>query len=172
MARIRTVKPEFWASEQVMELTIPARLLFIGLWNFSDDRGVHAASTKRLKAEVFPSDDITSEGVAELVAELIRRCLLGEFEADGQRYWHVTGWHKHQKIDKPTYRHPAPPDSTIRRRALDEPSMSDGRAVGEHSANGSGVLDEPSPPEWKGMEGNGREWRGKEWRGREERDWR
>jgi hypothetical protein len=49
MARIRTVKPEFWTSEQVMELSPLARLAFIGMWNFCDDAGVHTASAKRLK---------------------------------------------------------------------------------------------------------------------------
>jgi len=34
MARIRTIKPEFWTAEQVMELSRDARLLFIGMWNF------------------------------------------------------------------------------------------------------------------------------------------
>ena len=41
MARIRTIKPEFWTSEQVVDCSPTARLLFIGLWNFCDDGGVH-----------------------------------------------------------------------------------------------------------------------------------
>lgn len=57
MARIRTVKPEFWVSEQVTSCSRGARLLFIGLWNFCDDGGVHAAEHKRLKSEVFPSEN-------------------------------------------------------------------------------------------------------------------
>ena len=48
MARIRTVKPEFWTSEQVAECTPIARLAFIGIWNFCDDNGIHPASIKRL----------------------------------------------------------------------------------------------------------------------------
>ena len=54
MSRIRTVKPEFWTSEQIIACSPIARLLFIGLWNFCDDNGVHPASYIRLKAEVFP----------------------------------------------------------------------------------------------------------------------
>lgn len=146
MARIRTIKPEFWASEQVMELSMAARLAFIGLWSFCDDRGVHAASPKRLKAEVFPSDDLTSDGVASLMAELVHHGLVAEFESGGQQYWYVTGWAKHQRIDRPTYRHPEPPNSATPPRALDESSANDRR-----------VLDGPSPPEWNGMEGNGDE---------------
>ena len=57
MSRIRTVKPEFWASEQVISCSPLSRLLFIGLWNFCDDNGVHQASYIRIKAEVFPADN-------------------------------------------------------------------------------------------------------------------
>ena len=65
MARIRTIKPEFWTSEQVMECSPLARLLFIGVWNFCDDAGNHPMSAKTLKALVFPGDDITSAKVGE-----------------------------------------------------------------------------------------------------------
>ena len=41
MARIRSIKPEFWTAEQVMECSPMARLLFIGMWNFCDDGGNH-----------------------------------------------------------------------------------------------------------------------------------
>ena len=70
MARIRTIKPEFWTAEQIMECSPNARLLFIGMWNFCDDAGIHPASCKTLKAEVFPSDDITASEIGTLVAEL------------------------------------------------------------------------------------------------------
>ncbi len=62
MARIRTIKPEFWTSEQVMECAPLARLLFIGLWNFCDDAGRMALSPKRIKAQILPSDDVHGVG--------------------------------------------------------------------------------------------------------------
>ncbi|STV36571.1 primosomal protein I [Klebsiella pneumoniae] len=46
MARIRTVKPEFWTDEKVVECSIPARLLFIGLFNFANDNGMPERSPK------------------------------------------------------------------------------------------------------------------------------
>jgi len=106
MARIRSIKPEYWTSEQVMEVSRDARLLFIGLWNFCDDGGNHPASAKTLKAEVFPGDDdVTASTVMQWVDELIEQGLLVEYEVDGKEFWHVTGWH-HQRIDQPTLRHP------------------------------------------------------------------
>lgn len=107
MARIRTIKPEFWSSEQIVELSPTARLLFIGLWNFCDDGGNHPASAKTLKMEVFPGDDFTAEQVAGFVQEMIKAGLIAQYDAENRQYWHVTGWH-HQKIEKPNYRHPAP----------------------------------------------------------------
>ncbi|OAK66062.1 hypothetical protein A3K87_09865 [Variovorax paradoxus] len=105
MARIRTTKPEFYTSEQVMNLSIPARFAFQGLWTFCDDGGNHPASAKTLKAEVFPSDDLTSTQVQALVDEMLEQGLLVIYAASGKQYWHVTGWH-HQRIDKPSYKHP------------------------------------------------------------------
>jgi len=156
MARIRTVKPEFWASEQVMELSVLARLAFIGLWNFCDDAGVHTASAKRLKAEVFPSDEITIDRVSGLVDEMIRQGLVGEFEAGDERFWYVTGWRKHQKIEKPTFRHPKPPDSSMPRRNLAE-SSANRREVSDSTPSDSRHDVEPSPPEGNGLESIGLE---------------
>jgi len=133
MARIRTVKPEFWSSEQVMECSPIARLLFIGLWNFCDDAGNHVASAKTVKAEIFPGDDISSTDVQRMLDELSSNSLIAFYTKGDKDYLHVTGWRKHQKIEKPTYKHPAF-------------SEDDWRAVVE-----------ASPPEGKGMEGNGRE---------------
>jgi hypothetical protein len=168
VARIRSVKPEFWTSEQIMELSALARLAFIGLWNFCDDAGVHSANAKRLKAEVLPSDEITLDAVNDLVAELVRQGLVGEFESGGQRYWYVTGWTKHQRIESPTYRHPMPPgwakghkiigeSSTNDSRAIVERSSSDGQVIGQPSASRSRVLGERSTPERKGEERKGLE---------------
>lgn len=139
MARIRTVKPEYWTSEQVMECSPTARLLFIGMWNFCDDAGIHPASSKTAKAEVFPSDDFTSNDVQALIDELIANGLLVEYEAAGKRYWQVTGWH-HQKIDRPNFKYPKP---SIR------------QPFDEHSTIDRQQIDEQSPPEGKGREGKG-----------------
>lgn len=124
MARIRSIKPEFFTSEQVVECSPSARLLFVGMWVFADDGGVHPASVKRLKMEVFPGDSFSDQDVRALVDELMNANLIVEYEAEGQRYWWVPSWDKHQKIDKPTYRFPRPfgEESTTPRRVLPEES--------------------------------------------------
>jgi hypothetical protein len=72
MARIRSIKPEFWTSEKVMECSLQARLFFIGLWNFCDDYGRHPTSAKQLKALVFPGDNIAPDTVRGMIDELSR----------------------------------------------------------------------------------------------------
>ena len=179
MARIRTIKPEFWTAEQVMELSRDARLLFIGMWNFCDDAGVHPAAHKTLKAEVFPGDDITGVDVKRMVDEIIAQGLLGEFEHEGRRWWYVTGW-KHQLINRPTpSRYPKPPryappplaagPDGISGKGLDEefqPSVQteivddctpDHGGLTEDSLRTHGGLTEDSLQEGKGKEGKGKE---------------
>lgn len=127
--RIRTIKPEFWSSESITELTIPARLLFIGMWNFVDDAGNHPASAKTLKLLIYPNGEFTTEQVSEMVAEMITLGLVISYEGpDSKEYWHITGWARHQRIDRPNYRYPAP-NSTNNRRILDEQSATDPRPI-------------------------------------------
>lgn len=126
MARIRTIKPEFWSSEQVMDLSIPARLLFIGLWNFCDDGGVHPASIRTLRAEVFPGGDELD--VDALIDELVNAGLVMTFEANDKRYWYVTGWKRHQRIDKPNKKHPQP-DGTAPCKYPHAPEFNDSSAT-------------------------------------------
>jgi hypothetical protein len=141
MARIRSIKPEFWTSEQVVECSPIARLLFIGMWNFCDDGGNHPASFKTLKMEVFPGDDITLSQIETYTLELLKHNLLVQYDGgNGRKYWHVTGWH-HQKIDKPNPKHP--------------PFVME--KFDDHSTNHRIPIDDHSPQEGKGREGKGKE---------------
>lgn len=143
MARIRTIKPDFWTSEQIVECSPTARLLFVGLWNFADDGGVHPYSTKRLKMEVFPGDEFTDAEVQSLVDELLRTKLLRSFTVAGERFLYVTGW-RHQKIEKPSFRWPQPNDQT---------EFDDGSTNGRRTIDDSSTTAHPR----NGMEGKGRE---------------
>lgn len=97
MARIRTVKPEYWTDERVGECSVSARLLFIATWNFADDHGGLDRSSKQLKAQAFPYDNIDCE---PLVQELLNNGLLVEYEVEGKKYLHIKGFGTHQKVEK------------------------------------------------------------------------
>lgn len=130
MARIRTIKPELWTSPQIVSCSPLARLAFIGLLNFCDDNGVHPASASRLRMQVFPEDDINTDAVRDLVGELIRSGLVAVYLVGDEVFWCVTGWTRHQKIDRPTFRHPLP-DGSVGRQMPDETR----RSVAEESAS-------------------------------------
>ena len=148
LPRIRTIKPEFWTSEQIVECSPIARLLFIGLWNFCDDAGRHPASAKRTKMEVFPGDSFTDQEILDMIDQLVANELIEPYESEGKSYWQVTGW-AHQKIERPNYRYPAPEfdeRSTNDRRTIDE------RSTNDHPRKGKGREKEkegipPYPPQ-------------------------
>lgn len=120
MARIRSIKPEFWTSAQIMECSTNARLMFIGMWNFADDAGRMPFSPKTIKAQVFPSDDLHSDDVRRWLDELSTNGLIMVYAVDGKEFLQITGW-AHQKIDRPQPpKYPAPffDDSTNARRTL------------------------------------------------------
>ena len=132
MARIRMIKPEFFDDPDIADLSLGARLLFIGLWTEADRSGRLTDDMRRLKVRLFPYDAVEIDALAiELLAkDLIRRY------RDGQgcgRIW-IRSFLKHQRP------HPKEPDSVI------EPCPTE--AVTEHGEPGkntaSRVKDIPS----------------------------
>lgn len=152
MARIRTIKPDFWTSEQIVECSPIARLLFVGLWNFVDDGGAMPLSPRRIKMQIFPGDDFDLSTLCGWLAELRTAGLIATYRAAGGRFLAVTGW-KHQRIERPTIAHPqagdpgsVPDDDPI--------SPDDRRTIVEHSPNDRRAVDDHSTPEGNGREGN------------------
>ena len=102
MARIRTIKPEFWSDGVLMECSLNARLLFIGTWNFADDNGNLDRSAKQIKARIFPADPIDCE---PLIQELLAHGRLIEYSVSGQKYLHIHKFSEHQVINRPSKPH-------------------------------------------------------------------
>jgi hypothetical protein len=110
MARIRSIKPEFFTSLTIGSLSERARLAFIGIWTFVDDYGRAVDDARLVKAAVFPLDDrITVKAVAEVIDELVAAGRLGRYEAGGRHYFVVANWNEHQKIDRRTSSKLPPP---------------------------------------------------------------
>ncbi len=100
MARIRSIKPEFFTSLSIADLSVPARLHFIGLWTHVDDDGRALDDARLLKAAIWPLDDsMTNVKVAKLQDELEAHGRIIRYEADGRRCIQIVGWH-HQKINR------------------------------------------------------------------------
>jgi len=101
MARKRMIDPEFWRDEKVAQLKPIERLLFIGLWNFADDDGYGRANPTLIKADVFPYDTLRAPDIEKGLASIATLKMITLYEVDGQQYYHVLNFKKHQSINKP-----------------------------------------------------------------------
>jgi len=116
MARSRMIKPEFWDDETLSKISRDARLVFIALWNFSDDYGVVKGNESWLKNHIFPYDDSMSHhGVfKQWLFELEKGRWILPFDHDGQKFYFIRQFQKHQTINRPSLqRNPAPPETLI-----------------------------------------------------------
>lgn len=101
MARIRTIKPEFWTSLVVAALPVEACLTFIGLWNHADDHGRCLDEPRLIKAAVHPlRDEMCADTVERHLQVLAARGLIVRYEAQGRRVIQVRSWEEHQKVEK------------------------------------------------------------------------
>jgi hypothetical protein len=102
MARIRTVKPEFWQDEDLAALNPYTQLLAIGLLNHADDHGYFKAHKALVKAAVFPFSE-ASLNIHGMLSELSNIEYIELFQGtDGKPYGFVNGFSKHQKVNRPT----------------------------------------------------------------------
>lgn len=110
--RIRSIRPEFWRSEDVKKYPRDVRLLFVGLWSYVDDNGVGVDDYRQIAADLFPLDDDpmeVREYVREGLARLSRGLQITRYEVTGKRYLLVTNFDNHQKVDRPgKSRYPRP----------------------------------------------------------------
>lgn len=103
MARIRTIKPDFWTDEKIGSLKRDERLLFIGLWNLADDQGVVKSSAGYIKGQLFSYDDeLRSSTVTSWLASLTKARLLIPFTFNGEGYFLIRTFHEHQLINRPS----------------------------------------------------------------------
>ena len=118
--RIRSIRPEFWSSEDVASLDWDTRLIFTGLWCYVDDNGVGRDNEKLITADLFPLEEDPRETLARVsraLSALSDRGLIERYTVDGRAYLHVTTFATHQRVDKPGKpRYPLPTcgDAVIR----------------------------------------------------------
>lgn len=146
MARIRTIKPDFWTDGNMVKLSPFARLLYIGMWNFTlCDHGHVADDAMKLKLQILPMDNIDIEALlAEIMAQgrVVRVA-----DGDGRTYLLVKRFEDHQKID-PRWKTRCPACAQVDSLSLTETPVSLGELP---------VTPELSPTLPLGREGMGRE---------------
>ena len=103
MARNRMIKPKFWDDTKIGRLTRDARLLYIGLWNFSDDIGVVIGDSIWLKSKIFPYDQIQIQQFEKWMNELVINGFICLLSYKGERFIYLPNFTRHQVINKPNY---------------------------------------------------------------------
>ena len=145
MARIRTIKPEFFSSERIALLSIPARLTFVGMWTEADDYGAVVDNHRLLKGHLWPhDDDITATDVSLHVQQMVDAGLVRRYEHEGRRLLWINGFADNQRVNRPTPGRRLPP-----------PPWAPADAFSESSVSPHGALTEDSPQERKGRERKG-----------------
>lgn len=145
--RARNIKPGFFKNPELAECSIPARLLFIGLWCMADRNGYLENRPKQIKMELLPADALET---APLIDELVNVGLLRLF-GDGDCYIWIPTFKNHQNPhfkEKPNKKIPKHTDDQLAENpgpAQGKPEADPGPAQGQPPLNvGSGILDQGS----------------------------
>lgn len=135
MARIRTLKPDFFLSDDIIALSFPARLLYQGLWLHADREGRFEWKPGPLKRAILPGDDVD---IHVLFGELAARGLV---ETYGDGFAWIPTFARHQRINarEPASELPAPPHMPARARTCGR------EGNGNEGKGGEG----PLPDDWQ-----------------------
>ena len=149
--RIRSIRPEFWSSEDVAAMDWNTRLIFIGLWSYVDDNGVGRDVERLITTALFPLDtDLreSSRRVTGALSHLSNRGQITRYEVAGKRYFHVTAWATNQRIEKPSAGRYPPPTSDNAIPVPESPTtpvgLREGSAPGEGEKGRRGEVKTPS----------------------------
>jgi len=154
MARIRTIKPEFFTSEDIVSLSPLARLLYQATWCEADKEGRMVWKPRTFKLRYFPADDCD---IFALCQELVDAGLVVLY---GQGLAYIPSFTKHQHINPRESTSTLPdPDETPRvmTRADASPRVTD--AQGGREGKGKEGINTPLPPKGDGVPPDGfEEW--------------
>ena len=137
MARIRTIKPEFFTSLTIADLSKEARLTFIGLWTHVDDEGRCVDDARLVKAALWPLDERTAKDIDEDLWELYDADLILRYVVGPKRFLAVRSWKEHQRINRPSASKFPPPEKG-------EPTPKAPRGLTHSSVRAHGEISEPS----------------------------
>lgn len=94
MARIRSLKPDYFLDDKLAEQKPINRILFAGLWCLADREGRLEDNPKKIKVQVLPYDN---HDVDKALDDLSTGGFIIRYQSDGKRYIEVVNFLKHQK---------------------------------------------------------------------------
>jgi hypothetical protein len=150
MARIRTIKPEFFTSSDIVELTPLSRLFYISLWCEADREGRLNWNAKTLKMRYMPADDCN---INEMAKELTDAKLLIIYEINGKTYAEIPSFTKHQVINNRESDSQIPPRVKVASARV----LGEGRK-GKEGREGASIKRETTIPQNFGISDNVKRW--------------
>jgi hypothetical protein len=102
VARIRTIKPEFWKHEELCALPEATHILAAALLNYADDFGYFNANPALVKAECSPLRE-PSVSIPESLRSLQEMGYLAFGTCPkGKRYGRIVSFDEHQRVSHPS----------------------------------------------------------------------
>lgn len=98
--RIRSIKPEILEDEKTAALSHLEWRLFVSLFLIADDYGNLRGEPAYVRGQVLWATTENVEAVSKALEGLQRVSLLARYSVRGQSYYHISGWDKHQKVQK------------------------------------------------------------------------
>jgi hypothetical protein len=100
MARIRTIKPEFFRHEALFEAEqqtgLPLRVAYAGLFTAADREGRFRWSPRNLKLDCLPYDEVDFAAVLDA---LLAAGFIVKYQIDGESFGAIPSWRAHQHIN-------------------------------------------------------------------------
>lgn len=113
MARIRSIKPEFWGDRKLAaSVSRDARLLYVALWNQADEWARVQGDARWIKGHCLPyDDDLNLQAIDRLVDELAAAGRVQKYDHEGDPYLFLPKLAEHQRLEpsKVPSRLPEPP---------------------------------------------------------------
>lgn len=141
MARIRTIKPEFFTSEDIVGLTPLARLLYVAIWCEADKEGRLVWKPLTFKLRYFPGDNCD---IHALCTEVLEANLVTLY---GNGYAFVPSFKAHQHINprETDSQLPAPDASSTRAPRVGTRHGRDSDAQGGREGKGKEGIPDGEP---------------------------
>jgi len=100
MARIRTIKPEFFRHEELQDLEIqnPGKypmLVYPGLWTLCDSNGIFQWKPRQIKLDILPFLNFDMEDTLEI---LVQAGFVVRYSVDGKDYGIIPTFREHQRL--------------------------------------------------------------------------
>ena len=100
MARIRTIKPDFFRHEALQDLEIahPGKypmMVFEGLWGHCDNKGRFEWKPRILKLDILPFLPFDMEETLKILAD---SKMVSRYSVDGKEYGEIPTFEKHQRL--------------------------------------------------------------------------